>query len=123
VTPPGTKLLSKIEKDFNFDSTKKKLGNLCESFPQFIVDNMNLAKSLKMKLEGSQVHLEIYDSVFRDLYNVELNLLSVAIFGCPIVSAVACALSKASHKPILIKQQKVSADGLTIRVNYAIIQS
>jgi hypothetical protein len=122
VTPPGLGLLTQIEKKLNVDFTKLSLEELCEAMPRFILDNFSLATEMEMTLEQNQVNLKLTDSIYKDLYSAENNLKSITLLGCPIASAVACALAKASGKPVTIEKTDVSVDGQTIQVQYRIAQ-
>lgn len=122
VTPPGTGLLTEIEKQFPVDFTNMQLEELCELLPRLVVENLNLGKSMELKLEENEAYLEVVDSLFKNLYSAENNLRSVSLLGCPIVSAVACALAKVSGKIVTIEKHKLSPNGLTIEVWYRIVQ-
>ena len=120
--PPGSGLLSQIEEKLNVDFTKMELNDLCAVLPRFIMQDFNLAKEMEMEPNENQVHLKIFDSLYKNLYNVQNSLKSVNLLGCPIVSAGACALAKTSGKTVTIQKQQVSPDGLTIEVWYRIVQ-
>ena len=122
VTPPGLGLLTQIEKKVKVDFTKISLDELCEVMPRFILDDFSLAKEMEMTIEENQVNLKLSDSIYKNLYSDENNLKSIMLLGCPIVSAVACALAKASGKPVTIQKQNVPVDGSTIQVLYRIVQ-
>jgi hypothetical protein len=122
LAPPGSGLLTQIEEEFHVDFTKMDLNELCTLMPSFILQDLNLAKEMEMKPKKNQVHLRIFDSLYKNLYNVQTNLKSVNLLGCPIASAVACALAKTSGKTATIQKLQVSPDGLTIEVWYRIVQ-
>jgi len=122
VTPPGSGVLTQIEEKMNVDFTKMKLYEICKVLPIFILQDLNLAKAMELKLDGDQVHLTMFDSLYRNLYSLRNNLKSVKILGCPIASAVACALAKASGRTVTIQKLQVSPDGLAIAVWYKIMQ-
>lgn len=122
VAPPGLGLLTQIEKQLNVDYTKIELSELCEVLPRFILETFSLAKDITMTLEENQVNLKIFGSIYKNLYNAENNLKSISFLGCPIVSAVACVLAKASGKAVTIQKLTLSPDGLTIEVWYRIVQ-
>jgi len=122
VIPPGSGLLSQIEKELKIDFAKTQLNELCEIMPRFILENFSLAKEMEMELGEGQVYLKTFDSLYKNLYSAENNLKSISLLGCPIVSAVACAIAKASGKTVTIQKQKVSPDGLAIEVWYRIAQ-
>ena len=121
VTPPGWGLLNKIEKDLKMDFSETQLNELCKILPRFIMENFGLANDIEMELREDQITLKISDSLFKNLYLSENDLKSIFILGCPIVSAVACALAKASHKTIAIQRQNATLDGSTIQVWYQIV--
>jgi hypothetical protein len=122
LAPPGSSLLTQIEEKSNIDFTKMDLNELCTLMPRFILQDLNLAKEMEMEPNENQVYLRLFDSLYKNLYSLQTNLKSVNLLGCPIVSAVACALAKTSGKTITIQKQQVSPDGLTIEVWYRIVQ-
>lgn len=122
VVPPGLGILSQIEEKSKVDFTKMGLNELCEFLPRFISQDLNLVKEVAMELSGDQAHLLIVGSLYKDLYSARNSLKSVDILGCPVVSAVACALAKASGRTVTIQKQGISPDGLSIDVLYRIMK-
>jgi hypothetical protein len=122
VTPPGLGLITKIERQMHVDFAKMGLVDVCLALPRFITEEFNLANSMEMKLLGNEVSLKVFDSLYRSLYSSENGSTSISFLGCPIVSAVACALAKTSGKPVTIQEQKLSSDGSTIEVRYHFVQ-
>jgi len=116
--PPGLGLLTQFEKELRTDITKLELSDLCDSLPQLILENFQLAKEIEMKTEKNQVHLKISDSIYTNLYSREKNLKSVHFLGCPLVSAIACAIAKSTGKIVTIHRDKTSPDGKTTEVWY-----
>jgi len=116
VAPPGLGLLTQFEKELRKDITKLQLNDLCESLPQLILENFQLAKEIEMKTEKNQVYLKILDSIYKNLYSIEENLKSVHFLGCPLVSAIACAVAKTTGKIVTIDRDMISPDGQTIEV-------
>jgi hypothetical protein len=119
VTPPGLGILTQIEEEFQIDFAKIGLTELCEILPLVILRDLNLAKGMAMELNEDHVSLKIVDSLYKNLYNTR-SLKSMDILGCPIGSAVACALSKTSGRSVTILKQQVSPDGSAIEVIYQI---
>jgi len=122
VAPPGLGILTQIEEKTRVDFTKIELTELCDVLPTLILQDLNLAKGMGMELNGDQVHLKLVDSLYKDLYSARNNLKSVIFVGCPITSAVACALAKTSGRTITIQKHQVSPDGLALEVWYSIMQ-
>jgi hypothetical protein len=101
ITAPGAGLLDQLENELKLDPTQTDLQTLCETLPQQILENFQLAKEIEMKPEGDSVNLRVTGSVFRSLY-LEKRLRSVYTLGCPLVSALACALAKTTGKAVTI---------------------
>jgi hypothetical protein len=122
ITPPGLGILTQIEEKSKLDFTKMDLNELCAVLPSFILQDLNLAKEMAIEPNGDQVHLKMFNSLYMNLYSSRNNLKSVDLLGCPIASAVACALAKTSGRTVTIQKHQVSPDGLAIEVWYRIVQ-
>jgi hypothetical protein len=121
VAPPGLGLLTQFEKELRRDISKLSLNDLCESFPRLILDNFQMAKEIDMKHEENQVHLKIFDSIYKNLYSKEQDLKSIHFLGCPLVSAIACAIAKTTGKIVTIQEDTMSSDGRAIEVSYRLL--
>jgi hypothetical protein len=121
VAPPGLGLLTQLEKELGRETTKLEFSELCKRLPQLILENFQLAKEIEIKPEENQVYLKISNSVYTDLYSGEEKLRSVHFLGCPLVSAIACAVAKTTGKIVTIHRDKVYPDGKTIEVWYHIV--
>ena len=122
LAPPGLGILTQIEEKSNMDFTKVDLNDLCTLMPRFVLQDLNLAKEMEMEPNENQVHLRIYDSLYKNLYSSQAEFKSVNLLGCPIASTVACALAKTSGKTVTIQKQQVSPNGFTVEVWYRIVQ-
>jgi hypothetical protein len=121
IISPGSGLLSHIEKELNVDFAKMKPAELCETLPRVVTENLNLAREMELRLEETGFQMRLFDSLYKNLYNKETGLRSVDLLGCPLTSAVACALAKSFGKPVTIQKQEVSPDGMSIGVWYRIV--
>ncbi|MEM1564006.1 MAG: hypothetical protein QW161_04965 [Candidatus Bathyarchaeia archaeon] len=122
VAPPGLGLLAQFEKEIRRDLAKFQLAEFCETLPPIIVESLQLAKEVEMEIEDGQIHLKMLDSTYKNLYRFEENLKSVHLLGCPIASAIACALAKVSGKMVTILRGNVSFDGQTVEVWYHLVE-
>jgi hypothetical protein len=122
LAPPGLGLLTKFEKELGRAIAELQLEELCESLPPIIVGSLQLAKEINMRLEDNQVHIRMLDSTYKRLYSVEENLKSIHSLGCPLASAIACAIAKATGKMVTIEKDNVYPDGQTIEVQYRLIE-
>jgi hypothetical protein len=118
LTPPGFTLLTKIEEKTETDFTKTTIDDLCENMSKKILDNFGLAKEITLVLKNDEVVIRIKDSIYKDLYMQGTK--SVNLLGCPMVSAVACALAKSSGKPVAVSEIKYIPDELIIQAIYKV---
>ena len=117
LTPPGIGLLSKIEKDFKVNFTKLRPSEVGDALPRFILDRLDLAKEMEISLEKNEVGIKIFDSIYGKLYRDDSYLAVVRVFGCPIVSAVACALAKSTGKFVTVQSITVEPEaGIAARL-------
>jgi len=67
--------------------------------------------------------VEITEHVFSDI-NKETEKLSKThgTMGSPLSSAIACALAKATGKPVVIEKEEQSQDGKTTEIRYRLME-
>lgn len=118
VAPPGLGLLTEFENELKADITKFQLSELCENLPPIVVESLQLAKEMEIRLNDSEVYLRMFDPVYKTLYRAKENLISVHSLGCPVASAIACAIAKTTGKIVTIKKTNVSPDDQAIEVWY-----
>jgi hypothetical protein len=104
------------------DFTKLDLDGLYNSLPTVIMNNLELASGFEMDAEKEHIHVKIIDSVYKDLYSLEHKLKSVHSVGCPLTSAVACAIAKTTGKLVTITKSRISPDLKTIEVWYQTLE-
>ena len=121
VVPPGLGVLAQFEKELRIDIAKLQISELCEIFPPLITENLQLAKEIEMKQENGQVYLKMIDSTYKNLYTAE-DLKSIHFLGCPLASAIACALAKATGKMVTIQKDNITPDDQTIEVWYSMVE-
>lgn len=122
LTPPGSDLMDQLEKNARTDFTKTSLEDLCAILPQLILENLQLAKEIDMKTENSQIKLTTKDSIYTDLYKDE-TLKSLKLLGCPLASAVACAIAKATGESVSLQEITTSPDTQTVEVSYSLVEA
>ncbi len=122
IAPPGLGLLEEMESKLKVDLTKTSVRELVEILPQFLLENFDIAKDVTINVKGATVDLRLTDSVYRGLYGTAKHSKSVGMLGCPLASAVACALAMSSGKPIVIQRYRVSLDGLTVEIQFNIVE-
>ena len=120
ITSPGIGLLDKIGQKRNKDLTKIPPIELDEILPS-LLNELYLTKEIKMTTHENNVTLQINDSLYKNLYSQKYNLKSINIIGCPIVSAVACAIAESTGKPTLIQKIETHHDGKIITATFKVV--
>jgi hypothetical protein len=122
ITPPGSGLVNLFEKELRTDFTKIDQERFYEGLPTVIVNNLELASNFEIKSEKEAIYVKITDSVYNHLYSKNQNLKTIHSIGCPLTSAVTCALAITTGKPVTITKSKISPDLKTIEIWYRLIE-
>jgi len=123
IAPPGYGLVSLFERELKTEFTQISLDELYEALPTIIVNNLELAKEFEINPEKNLIHVKIIDSVYKDLYTSEQSIKSIHSIGCPLASAIACALAKTTGKLVAIVKDLISPDSKTIEVWYQTLEA
>jgi hypothetical protein len=123
IAPPGYGLVSSLEKELQTEFTQINMDRFYTSLPTVIVNNLELAKEVEMNPEGNLIHVRIVDSVYQDLYSNEYGFRSIHSIGCPLTSAIACALAKTTAKLVKIVKDEVSLNLKTIEIWYQTLEA
>jgi hypothetical protein len=123
IAPPGYGLVNLFEKELKTEFTQIDLDTLYSSLPTIIVKNLELATELEINPEKDLIHVKIIDSVYKDLYSKEQGFKSIHSIGCPLTSAIACALAKTTGKLVAIVKDTISPDSKTIEVWYQTLEA
>ena len=119
ITSPGSGVLNQIERQLNIDFTTVPLGELCNLLPQCMTESFNLAKEMNLQIiDESTVQLNASGILYESLYIPDSMPKSVSLLGCPMISAVACALAKSSGKTVVIREQKFWPNGLGVETTF-----
>ena len=141
LTPPGIQLSKLLEKSLGTSFIKIDLKNLQQNLPKLFIENLEIAENLELQAENdvtqrkedypasptqmksTTVHAKITKPIYGDIFKEaeEPSQITVSI-GCPICSAIAIAITKATGKPVRIVDTKRSEDGNTIEASYEIIE-
>jgi hypothetical protein len=116
ITPPGSGLVNLFEKELKMNLTKIELDDFYEILPIIVVNDLGLASDFEITPSNDAIHVKVIDSIYSKLYSQNENLKSVSLVGCPLLSAVACALAITSRKFVTVAQVKVTPDCKTIEM-------
>jgi hypothetical protein len=122
LTPPGAELTKLFEKTLETSFTRIDLQYLQQNMPKLFIEDLEIAQNFEIETENDKVHVKIENSTYQNLTKEAINLSLYRGLGCPISSAIACALAKATGRPITIENQKASEDGKSIEIEYRIVE-
>jgi hypothetical protein len=91
--------------------------------PKLFIEDLEIAQNLNITVENSKIRVKIENSALQSLTNETAKLSKLyESLGCPLSSAIACALAKATGKPVTIKKQQINEENKTIEIEYQIIE-
>jgi len=122
ITPPGSGLVSLLEKQLKIGFTQVDPESFYDSLKIVIVKELELANNLVIEDENDLIHVKIIQSVYKNLYSQGQTLKSVHAVGCPLTSALACILAQKTGKPVTIKKSNVSLDLRTIEMWFQTVE-
>jgi hypothetical protein len=122
LTPPGAQLAKLFEKILETNFAKKDLQYITQNMPKLFVEDLEIADNLEIEARNDEIKITITNSAFQEAQK-ENNTLShlCSSIGCPLSSAIACALTKATGKPITIEKIQTSEEGKNIEAIYRIL--
>lgn len=142
LTPPGAELTKLLEKTLGTSLTKVDLEHLQQNLPRLFIEDLEIAENLEMEIKQDNasrktnesvflikarhrtIHVKITNSVYKDICREARKLQRIYnSVGCPICNAIACALAKATAKPVIIEKIDLSADGETIEANFRLLEA
>jgi hypothetical protein len=120
LTPPGLALSRLFEKKLGTSFTETDLPHLQKKLPK-LLEKLEITKNLSIQVEDNTVTVEIANHIFKDLCEETRKLPKTQqAVGCPLSSAIACALAKASGKPVTIEKEMQNLEGST-RIQYRLL--
>ena len=122
LAPSGWELMKLFERALKTNFTQIDLQYLKQNLPKVLVE-MEIAQNVKMELIGDVVHVRIVSSAYVNL-GVETQSFSKAYssLGCPLGSAIACALVIASGRPLIIEKTAVDKNTKEIKTYYRLLE-
>jgi exosortase len=123
VTPLGIELTQLFEEKLGTSFIRVDLKYLEQNMAKLIVEDLEIAQSLQIETRGGSVHIKIENTIYRNVC-IDVRKFSNICnsMGCPLCSAIACALAKATGKPVIIEEDIASEDGQTIDIEYRLLE-
>jgi len=124
LSPPGLGLANLFERELGTSFAKVDLDHLQNNLPKLFVEGLEMSEDFEMDVHDNVINVKITESIYKGLCS-EVRKLSSNIcgsLGCPLCSSIACALTRATGKPIIIEKNQLSKDGKTIEAYYKILE-
>jgi hypothetical protein len=121
LTPPGLALSKLFEKTLGKSFTRTDLNYLQQNLPKLFIKTLKIAKDIDVKKESNTITIEVRNHVFNEIcQETRKHQKTHESIGCPLCSGLACALAKATGKPVTIEKEE--QDGETTRIQYHIME-
>jgi hypothetical protein len=123
LTPPGAELAKLFEKMLETPFIRINMQQFQQIMPKIFVEELEIAQNLEIATENEKIHVKIENSNYQNLTEeIEKFPKIHNSLGCPIASALACALAKVIGKPVIIENQKINPKAKTLEIEYCIIE-
>ena len=141
ITPLGLSLSKLFEKTLGTTFTKADLEYLQQNLPKLLIEDLEIAENVEIetkykdtdeitdsvsenRIKNAIVHVKITNSIFKDICKENRKLSHIcSTIGCPLCSAIACALTKATGEPIVMERFQTSEDGEIIETTYQVLET
>jgi hypothetical protein len=123
ISPPGAELTRLFEKTLGTSFTKVDLHYVESNLPKLFIEDFEIAENTQITTENNKIHVKMENTVYKDAAEeLRKHAFVLDLLGCPISSAVACILAKATGKPVVIEKYQISQDGRTVNVEYHLLE-
>jgi hypothetical protein len=122
-TPPGSALSRLFERELGFSFTKTDLKQIQNKLPKLLVEDLELAENAEIQIQGNTVTVEIIGSILDEICRqTDYQPKTHKQVGCLLSSAIACALAKATGKPVTIQNETRNQETKTTHIEYQIFE-
>lgn len=137
LTPPGADLTKLFEKTMTTEFTRVNLEYLKQNMSQLFIEDLEIATSFEMQVETANtsdregyatpnaearqnlVRVKMTTKVYHSTRGVAAQHLGLT---CPLTSAIACAIAKATGRLTRIENEETSQDGTSTVVEYCLLE-
>jgi hypothetical protein len=123
ITPPGLTLSKLFEKELGKSFTKTDINHIQNNLPKLLIEDLEIAEDVEIEAMGDLITVKITKHIFSGICEETKKLPKThEALGCPLTSAIACALAKATGKPVTIEKEEQVEDGETTKIQYRILE-
>ncbi len=121
--PPGAEITRLLEQALNTSFTKTNLQSFEQKIPTALIEDLEIAQNVQIEKQGQNLSIKLENSIYASMCSETQKLTKInGSIGCPICSALACALAKTTGKPITIKREQPTLDDHTINTEYRMLE-
>jgi hypothetical protein len=103
--------------------TAISLADLQVKLPNLLVEELEIAEDAEIDAQLDTVTVKLNEHIFSQLCEETRRLkITHESIGCPLSSAIACALAKATGKPVTIEKEEQTQNGKTTEIQYRILE-
>lgn len=122
LTPPGVELANLFEEELGKNFAEVSPEYLAENLPKVFIEDLEIAKNCEISINKDLVTAKItgviHDSLCKTLYAKSTICNTI---GCPFSSAIACALTRSTGKPVVIEEHSFWERYKVVQVKYRIL--
>lgn len=108
-----------FEKELGMSFTETNLDALKKKLPPLLIEDLEIAEDVEIKSQGNIITIEATNYIFNKLCDETRKLEKThATVGCVFSSALACAIAKATGKPVAIQKEELVNEGKTNRIEF-----
>jgi len=121
ITPPGLGLSQLFEKVAQTSFTRMDLKTLQVTLPKILVDDLEIAEKMEIINEDNMATITIQGNVFSEICEQAKDCPNAhSQIGCVLSSALACALAKATGRPITIQSETNISETKTTTIEFTL---
>lgn len=123
LTPPGCNLSKIYEEKIGFSFNLVNPKDMQRLLSKALTEDLEIIEDLEIAVQDRDITIELKGSIFdKDCQEAEKYPLAHAAVGCLLTSSLACALAKASGKPVTIDQDERSDGGKSAKIRFKILE-
>jgi hypothetical protein len=123
LTPLGLALSRVFERELGVSFTKTDLTYMQEKLPKLLIETLGLAENVEIQTQNNTITTQIAGNILSGVCQETRKLPRThETVGCLLPSAIACALAKATGKPIIIAKEEQSQDDKITVIEYQMVE-
>jgi hypothetical protein len=122
LTPPGAALCEFLERELGTSFAKTDLDFVLNNLPRLLIEETEIADDVVVEVEGNSITVQVTNHMLWEMCRDVSKLEKVhELVGCPLSSSIACALAKASGRPVIIDGDEVQ-DRRTSKIRFILLE-